>query len=98
MFKRCLGEKLRYGLVACGNNGDGRMVGLDDPVGPFQPCDSIIRFFSIHKLIKNELIQYNLFLITKSLEIYYTLLRIREKTVTPPQTAQTSHAIISQHP
>jgi len=28
--------------VACSNNGNGRMVGLDDLVGPFQPCDSMI--------------------------------------------------------
>ena len=35
----------RYGLVACGSNGNGRMVGLDDPVGPFQPCDSMILWF-----------------------------------------------------
>jgi len=28
--------------VACGSNGDGRTVGLDDLVGPFQPCDSMI--------------------------------------------------------
>jgi len=34
---------MRYGLVACGSNGDGRMVGLEDLVGPFQPCDSMIR-------------------------------------------------------
>ena len=26
-----------YGLVACGSNGNGRTVGLDDLVGPFQP-------------------------------------------------------------
>ena len=32
----------RYGLVACGSNGNGRTVGLDDLVGPLQPCDSII--------------------------------------------------------
>ena len=32
----------RYGLVASGSNGDGRIVGLDDLVGPFQPCDSMI--------------------------------------------------------
>ena len=25
-----------------GSNGDRRMVGLDDLVGPFQPCDSMI--------------------------------------------------------
>jgi len=29
--------------VACGSNGNGRMVGLDDLVGPFQPCDSMIQ-------------------------------------------------------
>ena len=33
---------MRYGLVACGSNSDRRMVGLDDLVGPFQPCDSLI--------------------------------------------------------
>jgi len=27
--------------VACVSNGHGRMVGLDDLVGPFQPCDSM---------------------------------------------------------
>ena len=32
----------RYGLVACGSKGNGRMVGLDGLVGPFQPCDSTI--------------------------------------------------------
>ena len=32
----------RYGLVPCGSKGNGRTVGLDDPVGPFQPCDSMI--------------------------------------------------------
>jgi len=32
----------RYGLGACGSNGNGRTVGLDDLVGPFQPCDSMI--------------------------------------------------------
>jgi len=31
-----------YGLVACGSNDSGRTVGLDDFVGPFQPCDSMI--------------------------------------------------------
>ena len=31
----------RYGLVACGGK-DGKMVGLDDLVGPFQLCDSVI--------------------------------------------------------
>ena len=28
--------------MACGSNGDGRTVGLDDLVGPSQPCDSMI--------------------------------------------------------
>jgi len=32
--------------VPCGSKGNGRMVGLDDPVGPFQPCDSMIFFKS----------------------------------------------------
>jgi len=27
--------------VACGSNGNGRMVGLDVLVGPFQPSDSM---------------------------------------------------------
>jgi len=35
--------------VACGSNGNGRMVGLDDLVGPFQPCDSMILN---HKFVK----------------------------------------------
>ena len=35
-------QLLRYGLVACGSNGSGRTVGLDNLVGPFQPCDSMI--------------------------------------------------------
>ena len=33
---------MRYDLVACGTNGNGKVVGLDDPAGPFQPCDSMI--------------------------------------------------------
>ena len=33
---------MRYDLVACGSKGSGRMVGLDDLVGPFQPRDSMI--------------------------------------------------------
>jgi len=37
---------MRYGLVACGSNGD-RMVGLDDLVGPFQPCDSVIQWWPL---------------------------------------------------
>jgi len=32
---------MRYGLVACGSKGNGRMIRLDDLVGPFQPCDSM---------------------------------------------------------
>ena len=27
----------RYGSVACGSNDNGRTVGLDDLIGPFQP-------------------------------------------------------------
>ena len=38
---------MRYGLVACGSNGD-RMVGLDDLVGPFQPCDCVIYEIDLH--------------------------------------------------
>jgi len=33
---------MRYGLVACGTNGNGKEVGLGDLAGHFQPCDSII--------------------------------------------------------
>ena len=29
--------------MAGGSNGNGRTVGLDDLVGPFQPCDSMIQ-------------------------------------------------------
>jgi len=36
----------RYGLVACGSNGNGRMVGLGDLVGSFQPCDSMILYIA----------------------------------------------------
>ena len=32
----------RYGSVACGSKGNGRTVGLDDLVDPFQPWDSMI--------------------------------------------------------
>jgi len=28
--------------VTCGSSGNGRTVGLDGLVGPFQPCDSMI--------------------------------------------------------
>ena len=31
--------------MACGSNGSGRTVGLDDLVGPFQPCDSMILLY-----------------------------------------------------
>ena len=33
---------MTYGLAACGSNGDGRTVVLDDFLGPFQTCDSMI--------------------------------------------------------
>jgi len=33
--------------VACGSNGSRRTVGLDDLVGPFQPCDSMITLLAI---------------------------------------------------
>lgn len=36
---------MRYGLVACDSNGNGRTVGLDDLVGPFQSCDSAILLY-----------------------------------------------------
>ena len=43
VFKRCLHEELHDKvLVACGSNGNGSMVGLDDLVSPFQPYDSLI--------------------------------------------------------
>ena len=36
----------RCGLGTCGSKDNGRSVGLDDLVGPFQPCDSmILRFY-----------------------------------------------------
>ena len=38
---------MRYGLVACGSNGNGRTFGLDDLVGPSQPCDSMILYDSM---------------------------------------------------
>ena len=41
VFKRCLDEELQ-GISSCGSNGDGRTVGLDDLIDPFQPCDSTI--------------------------------------------------------
>ena len=31
----------RSGLVACGGSGNVKMVGLDDLIGRFQPCDSM---------------------------------------------------------
>jgi len=33
---------MRYGLVACSTNGNGKAVGLDDLAGHFQSCDSMI--------------------------------------------------------
>ena len=35
-------DSMRYGLVACGSEGNGSTVGLGDLVGPFPPCDSMI--------------------------------------------------------
>ena len=35
-------EIWKRGLGACGSNGNGRTVGLDDLVGPFQPYDAMI--------------------------------------------------------
>ena len=37
--------------MACGSKGNGRMVGLDDLVGPFQPCDSVILLFYFMHLL-----------------------------------------------
>ena len=34
--------------MACGSNGNGRTVGLDDLLGPFQPYDSMILRFYDH--------------------------------------------------
>ena len=45
---------MRFGLVACSSNGDGRMAGLDDLVGPFQPCDSMILWFLLHRATLKE--------------------------------------------
>ena len=36
---------------ACGSNGNGRTVGLDDLVGLFQPCDSMILWLNSVKSI-----------------------------------------------
>ena len=36
----------RYGLVACGSSGSVKIVGLDDLIGRFQPCDSMILWFT----------------------------------------------------
>ena len=33
---------VRYGLVACGRSGSVKTIGLDDLIGRFQPCDSMI--------------------------------------------------------
>ena len=37
----------RYGLVACGTNGNGKAVGLDDLAGRFQHCDSMLLYSGI---------------------------------------------------
>ena len=42
IYPKVLRGSTRYGLVVCGSNGNERMVGLDDLIGPFQPCDSMI--------------------------------------------------------
>ena len=31
-------------FIVCGSSCSGRTIGLDDLVGPFQPCDSMILF------------------------------------------------------
>ena len=41
---------MRYALIACGSKGSGRMVGLDDLGGLFQPCDSMIQ----HQITNHE--------------------------------------------
>ena len=33
--------------MVCGSNGNGRIVGLDDLAGPFQPCDSMILYSTL---------------------------------------------------
>jgi len=35
----------------CGNKGNGRLVGLDDLVGPFQPYDSMILYLTLSRLM-----------------------------------------------
>ena len=50
---------MRCSLVACGSNGNGRTVGIeagiDDLVGSFQPCDSvIILFYDLLERISEE--------------------------------------------
>ena len=45
---------MRYGLVACGSNSSGRIVGLNDLVGPFQPCDSMILYFVFQITLKKK--------------------------------------------
>ena len=44
---------MRYGLVACGSKGNGRTVGLDDLVGPFQPCDSMKTRTALNNVLLN---------------------------------------------
>jgi len=47
---------MRYSLVACGSKGNGRIVGLDDLVGPFQPCDSMILWFTVLPLFQQDML------------------------------------------
>lgn len=44
---------MKYGLVACDSNDDGRTVGLDDLVGAFHPCDSVIQLPSLTSVCLN---------------------------------------------
>ena len=48
---------MRYGLVACGSNGNGRRVGLDDLVGLFQPCDSMILYTISYFCLSNTVLK-----------------------------------------
>ena len=47
----------RYDLVVCGSDGNGRVVGLDDLVGAFQPCDSMILWSPLWWLFTNKLLR-----------------------------------------
>ena len=55
----------RYGLVACGSKGNGRRIGLDDLVGPFQPWDSMILWFYISVLVISAVIFLSVFLVSQ---------------------------------